>query len=333
MNPLFTSGLAVAVFLGSLVGTKFLLGHLERRAILDRPNERSSHSAPTPTGGGLAVCTAVLPAWVLIGLAGDGAAAPTLAICGLAAGLAVLSWIDDLHGLNQALRLAAQIAAVGVALAVVDPPGPYFGGLLAPPLDIAGAGLAWLWFINLYNFMDGIDSLAGMETVTVGAGLAAVAGIASIGGPVAAFGWTIAAAAAGFLWWNWHPAKIFLGDVGSVPLGFLVGWLLLTLAAHGQWEAALILPLYFVADASLTLVRRALRGERVWEAHHQHFYQQAEARGIGHDRIVRLVLVANLFLVALAVAAAMGQAVISVVGALAAVALLLVVLAKVGSEA
>ena len=143
----------------------------------------------------------------------------------------------------------------------------------------------------------------------------------------------VAAAAVGFLWWNWHPAKIFLGDVGSVPLGFLVGWLLLTLAAHGQWAAALILPLYFVADASLTLVRRALRGERVWEAHHQHFYQQAEERGMRHDQIVHLVLIANLLLVALAAAAAMGQAVVAVGSAVAVVVLLLVVLAKASPEA
>ena len=115
---------------------------LARRTILDRPNERSSHSAPTPTGGGLAVCAAVVTAWVLIGLVGDGAATPIFAICGLAAGLALVSWIDDLRGLNQALRLAAQITAVGIALAVVDPPGPYFDGLLPAPLDIAAAGLA-----------------------------------------------------------------------------------------------------------------------------------------------------------------------------------------------
>ena len=332
MNPLYTVGLAIAVFVGSLVGTKFLLGLLTRCAIFARPNERSSHSTPVPTGGGVVVCAAVFSAWALIGLGCVGTAAPVLIVCGLAAGLAIISWIDDLSGLNQAIRLITQIAAIGISLAALPAPGPFFGGVFPVSLDYAAAGLIWLWFTNLYNFMDGIDGLAGVETVTVGVGIAATAGIAGISNSIPAFGLTIAAAAAGFLWWNWCPAKVFLGDVGSVPLGFLVGWLLLSLATYGEWAAALILPLYFLTDASLTLVHRAIRGERVWQAHHEHFYQRAEDRGLRHDRIVGLIFIANLLLVVLAIVAASGQAVLAIIGAVCTVVLLLVFLAKADPE-
>jgi UDP-N-acetylmuramyl pentapeptide phosphotransferase/UDP-N-acetylglucosamine-1-phosphate transferase len=114
----------------------------------------------------------------------------------------------------------------------------------------------------------------------------------------------IAATMIGFLVWNWHPARIFLGDVGSIPLGFLLGWLLLDLAASGLWQAALILPLYYLADASLTLLRRLLRGAVIWHAHREHCYQQAVQRGRSHAAVSRAVAFTNLLLVGLAFVAA-----------------------------
>jgi UDP-N-acetylmuramyl pentapeptide phosphotransferase/UDP-N-acetylglucosamine-1-phosphate transferase len=120
---------------------------------------------------------------------------------------------------------------------------------------------------------------------------------------VAFFGLTLAAAAIGFLRWNWHPARIFLGDVGSVPLGYLLGWLLLAAATSGHWVPALLLPLYYLADATLTLLARVARRERVWQPHRSHFYQGA-ARAMGsHAPVAGAVLAADLGLVALAIAA------------------------------
>jgi UDP-N-acetylmuramyl pentapeptide phosphotransferase/UDP-N-acetylglucosamine-1-phosphate transferase len=139
--------------------------------------------------------------------------------------------------------------------------------------------------------------------------------------PVALFGASIAAAALGFLPWNWHPARLFLGDVGSVALGFLLGWLLLRLAAEGQWAAAVILPLYYLSDATLTLTRRTLRGEKPWQAHREHFYQRAVAAGLSHAAVVRAVGVANAGLIALAVMATAGCAIVALAGGCAIVAL------------
>ncbi len=133
-----------------------------------------------------------------------------------------------------------------------------------PGLDVAAAALLWLWFVNLFNFMDGIDGLAGSEAAAIGTGLVVFAGVGSGLDPgLAALSGTAAAAALGFLVWNWAPARIFLGDVGSVPCGYLLGFLLLDVAARGHWKIALILPLYFLADATLTLLRRLARGELV----------------------------------------------------------------------
>ncbi|MBO0738870.1 MAG: glycosyl transferase, partial [Alphaproteobacteria bacterium] len=161
-----------------------------------------------------------------------------------------------------------------------------------------GAGLLWVWWINLFNFMDGIDGLAASEAAAIGSGLL-LFGLcgAGAGSEPALLAAAVIGAALGFLVWNWSPARIFLGDVGSVPLGYLLGFLLLDLAGRGFWKIALILPLYFIADATITLVRRLLRGERVWKAHREHYYQQAVRYGLGHAAVVRLVITADILLI------------------------------------
>ena len=297
-------------YVASRVATGAVLEWLQRRAILDRPNRRSSHRVATPRGGGLAVSGVVLAAWALIALAHADPAPRDWVVPGLALGLVGVFWLDDLRGVSVGLRLGAQALAVGVALAVMPGLGQVFQGLLPFWLDVAATALLWVWFVNLFNFMDGIDGITGVETGFIGLGAAAVALVTGWDGAQAFYGLTLAAAALGFLAWNWHPAKVFLGDVGSVPLGFLAGWLLLGAAAAGHWAAALILPLYYLADASLTLVRRALARQRPWDAHKQHFYQRAHQGGLSHAAVATRVATANLVLLALALAslAAFGPA-------------------------
>ncbi len=303
----FTAVFFVAVLAASLVGTRLVLWLLRSRSILDLPNERSSHGVATPRGGGLAVITVLIIAWFTIGSAGSADQARTsLVLCGAALGLGIVSWIDDLKGLTVVWRLVVQAGVVAAVLIALPGGRPYLGGLLPAGLDTAAAGLLWLWFINLFNFMDGIDGLAGAETASLGAGVAVIAVVAGLGDASMLYGLTAVAAALGFLWWNWQPASIFLGDVGSVPLGLLLGWLLLDLSAHGYWTSALILPLYYLADSSITLFRRALRGATIWRAHREHFYQRAVQQGRRHGAVVGAVIVANLCLIALAALAALG---------------------------
>ena len=253
-----------------------------------------------PRGAGLAVVPVVLLAWTIFAALGE-APVRLLAIAAIAAVLAAISWRDDIGGLGAGWRfLAHAVAAILGVLALPDTQ-PVFQGLLPPLADRAAAALLWIWFINLYNFMDGIDGITGTETIVIGIGIALTAALAETPpGNGTILGLTLAAGAAGFLCWNWPPARIFLGDVGSVPLGFLTGWLLLSLAANGRWAAAIILPLYYLADATLTLLRRIARGERIWQAHRQHFYQRALAPDGDHRGVLRVIIEGNGALLVLA---------------------------------
>jgi UDP-N-acetylmuramyl pentapeptide phosphotransferase/UDP-N-acetylglucosamine-1-phosphate transferase len=294
-----TVAMPVAVFVATLWASGQARHWLGRRAILDRPVERSSHREPVPRGGGIAVVPVLVAAW--LALAGLGAAPPgTVAIAAAAAALALLSWLDDLRGLAVGLRLLGHVAAVAAGLLML-PDGAVFQGVLPPLLDRVATALLWVWFVNLFNFMDGIDGITGVEAATLGLGVALVdAGAGIAGDGSAGLALCIAAGAVAFLRWNWHKATLFLGDIGSVPLGYLLAWLLLGLAARGLWAPALILPLYYLADASLTLCRRLWRRERFWQAHRQHFYQRALAPDGDHGAVALLVLAGDALLLALA---------------------------------
>ena len=295
MNALLTAALPPFIAaLVTLVGTRLLIGALTRRQILDHPNHRSSHDRPIPRGGGLAVVAAVVAGWGAAFALGQ---APSALLWPLVAagGLAVVSFLDDLYGLGARLRLLAQSAAVALGLWGVPGHG-LFGEFLPAPVDWVVTAVIWLWFINLFNFMDGIDGISGVETVVIAGGLAGVAyalgGAAMAGLFVPAL--VVVAAAAGFLRWNWHPARIFLGDVGSVPLGYLLGWLAIAAAGLDNvggpiWTACLILPLYYFVDATVTLFRRLARGTNIFEAHREHFYQKAVMAGRRHDQVAGAV--------------------------------------------
>lgn len=334
-SPWFDGGWGLALGLAAVAaaswaGTGLMLRLLLRWRVFDRPNHRSSHDHPKPRGAGLAVIAVVLVAWIIAAVTGGQAgAAFWLGIAG-AGLLALVSWADDLKSRPASLRFGVQVAAVVLGLWALDP-APVFQGLLPLPLDRALTALLWLWFINLFNFMDGIDGITAVETVAISAGLALIAAGAPHF-PLGAFDAAVPAAAAlGFLFWNWAPSRIFLGDVGSVPLGYLLGWLLVVAAAGGFWEAALILPLYYLADATWTLLRRALRREKLWRAHREHFYQRAVQRGFSHAAVAGRIAACNAVLVALALfspLASPGQSWILLGLAVLAVGVLLFMLAR-----
>jgi UDP-N-acetylmuramyl pentapeptide phosphotransferase/UDP-N-acetylglucosamine-1-phosphate transferase len=285
---------------------------------------------PVPRGGGIAVVAAILLAWLGLVFAGV-AAASLLAVPLGALLLAAVSWGDDRRGLPPLTRLAVHCVAVALGLAMVALIGApmLLHEWLPWRLGAIAAALIWLWFINLFNFMDGIDGLAGSEAAAIGIGLVLFATIGSgRDAHLAALAAPVAAASIGFLVWNWAPARIFLGDVGSVPLGYLLGFLLLGVAADGHWKIALILPLYFLADATITLGRRLLRGERVWRPHREHFYQRAVQRGVPHAAVVRRVNAANLLLIGCGWAAENGAGLAALAVAVIAVAALLAGLAR-----
>jgi UDP-N-acetylmuramyl pentapeptide phosphotransferase/UDP-N-acetylglucosamine-1-phosphate transferase len=258
----------VAAFVVALVAALLLLTPAGRRIALDTPNERSLHARPVPRTGGLAIAAGVAASCVL---APPGAAV----ILGAALALAVVSLLDDVRGLPTLARLAAHLAAAAAVLL-------YQVGYAEPVLFVALL-LAIAWYANLYNFMDGADGLAGAMTVI---GLGAYAAAAHVAGSaaLAVLCASIAAAAAAFLAFNVPPARLFMGDVGSVPIGFLAGALGVYGWSRGDWPLWFPLLVFapFVCDATLTLLRRLLRGEKVWRAHREHYYQRLVRMGYGH---------------------------------------------------
>lgn len=294
---------ALAAGAATMVATRKVLAWLRHKQIVDLPNERSSHSLPTPRGGGLATTPVMALMLIAMGWRWDGRDCVILGIGALA--LMALSWWDDRHSLPALPRFAAHGLVIAVALLGLPPEHVVFQGLLPLVADRAVTLVAWLWFVNLYNFMDGIDGITGIETAAIGIGVALVTVIGQGFGLIAP-ALVVGAVGAAFLVYNWHPAKLFLGDSGSVPLGFVLGGLLVALALQGHLAAAIILPAYYLADATITLIRRGVNGEKIWQAHRKHFYQRAVRGGRSHATVSLLVLATNLVLIGAAVLAVQG---------------------------
>lgn len=295
------TGFAVALVLSAaLIRALFpLLG----RYALARPNARSSHSTPTPQGGGLAVVAALVIAAVLSLLLAN-LRIGTLAnwsLIGPLVLIAVLGMVDDLRPVPVVPRLLIQTLLVGTTVTLLPERIEIFTAL---PLWTEKAILimAGLWFVNLTNFMDGLDWMMVVEIVPLSAALAVLGMLGFLPQTAALFAATLCGALIGFAPFNTPVARLFLGDVGSLPIGLLTGYLLLKLAASGNLAAALLLPMYFVLDASITLLRRLGAREPIWVAHRSHFYQRATDNGFSVAEVVGNVFALNIVLIVLAIA-------------------------------
>ena len=259
---------ALVAFMITLICLRLLVSEFGRQLVLDRPNERSLHQHPVPRTGGLAIIGGLVAGY-LVGAPGFGM---TL---GLAAALSGVSFLDDIFDIRTVIRLVLHL---GAASAVVLFELRFPGWLLFVVFALAVA-----WYANLYNFMDGSDGLAGGMAV-IGFGAYAAASALSGVHPLAELCIMLAAASAAFLTRNFPPASIFMGDVGSVPLGFLAGALGLIGWNDGVWPLWFPILVFapFVCDATLTLVKRLVRRERVWQAHREHYYQRLVRMGFGH---------------------------------------------------
>ncbi len=270
MNSLWPT-LAPVLSLGMCVLVLAVLLRRTSRLPMDHPNMRSLHSAPTPRIGGLGILAGIATGFMLLGMPG------TLALAFPIAGLGLISLFDDYFNLSARIRLLTHMAASGLFLA------------LAPSLGWVGSFVVFfliVWMSNLYNFMDGANGLAGGMALF---GFATYALLAGIAGDIelATLCAIVAAAAVGFLFFNFPVARCFMGDAGSIPLGFLVaavgvlGWQ----RELWPWGMPLLLFSPFIIDASLTLLRRGVAGERVWLAHRDHYYQRLVRMGWSHRRL------------------------------------------------
>jgi Fuc2NAc and GlcNAc transferase len=292
------------ILLPSFVAAFLLTWTLRRHAVatklLDMPTARSSHSVPTPRGGGLAIVAVVLTALPWLWLQGFLSTGFFLAWLGAGMTVALVGWWDDRDHVSARWRLLVHFAAAGWAIF-------WLGGL--PQLDFFGRGIDFGWFgqllavvylawlLNLYNFMDGIDGIAGIEAITVGLGAAFLTWLALSGTGLWMAPLLLAAATAGFLVWNFPSARIFMGDAGSGYVGISLGMLSLqagVLAPELFWAWVILLGA-FIVDATFTLLRRLLRGDRVYQAHRMHAYQHAARRVGSHVPISLSVGAINLF--------------------------------------
>jgi UDP-N-acetylmuramyl pentapeptide phosphotransferase/UDP-N-acetylglucosamine-1-phosphate transferase len=307
--PTFLMLIPIAAVAAALsAGLILLLAPWLRTYALARPNARSSHIEPTPQGGGGAVIVATF-AVVWAGALMFGSTFTSSEVgqfAALTAGAALLAMagaIDDIRPLAPLPRLLLQgIAAAAVIAALPEalrlfPLLPWWG-------ERALLLLAGVWFINLTNFMDGIDLMTVAEVVPIAAAIVVLAAMGKVSWLPAMVALALGGAMLGFAPFNWPVARLFLGDVGSLPIGLVLAWLLLQVAGRGELAAALILPLYYVADATLTLLRRLAAREPVWQAHRTHFYQRALSGGYTVPAIIARVLALNLALAVLAIATA-----------------------------
>jgi UDP-N-acetylmuramyl pentapeptide phosphotransferase/UDP-N-acetylglucosamine-1-phosphate transferase len=297
---------ATAAFIASAASTRAVLYFLKRKRILDHPNERSSHAVPTPRGLGLGVIPVIVLSWLLIGVSWPSAPHEILVVCVVAIALAGLSWVDDLRNLPAAPRLLAQVVAVLIGVAAFEQPALFPATWMPPFLGHAICALLWLGLINQVNFTDGIDGNLGAMLVSVGIGLFGVTLVSSGSIAIGALALTLAGAAAAFLQLNWSPAKAFMGDVGSVPIGYLTGWLLLRTAADIDWAPVLILPMFYFVDTAATYSGMIVRGQKFWRPHKKYLYQRASP-GMSHGRIVSTIVACDVVLIALALAATGGR--------------------------
>jgi Fuc2NAc and GlcNAc transferase len=263
-----------------------------RAGLLDHPGERHSHLQPTPRGGGAGLVLALMTASLWLA-AGQAPACWTACIAPGAVVLALTGWWDDHRSLSVGLRFGVQLAvSLYLLWCAAD------AGWLQGALPVIAGGLFVLWMTNLYNFMDGSNGMAGLQGVFAGCVLA---WLFALGGdsPATLLALLLAAACAGFLPWNLGRARVFMGDVGSLTLGFSIGALLLTGVASGALAppVAWLVMLVFLTDATLTLAARVMKGERWYNPHRQHLYQRLIAHGWSHGRVAVLYQAINLALV------------------------------------
>jgi UDP-N-acetylmuramyl pentapeptide phosphotransferase/UDP-N-acetylglucosamine-1-phosphate transferase len=279
-----------------------VLRPLLARYALARPNARSSHDQPTPQGGGIAVIAATI---VVVACAV--VLAPDLVkdqrqlaiVFAAAVGLATVGVTDDVRPMAALPRLVLQAAAVGIVIAVL-PAELRVLPILPWWIERLGILVGGVWLVNLTNFMDGIDWMTVAEVVPVTAALAIFGLTGALPPEATAVALALCGAVIGFAPFNRPVARLFLGDVGSLPIGLLLGWLLIVLAGNGHLAAALLLPLYYLADATITLLRRLAIGEPVMQAHRRHYYQSAIDNGFSVDQVVGRVFLLNVGLIACA---------------------------------
>ncbi|TAE81264.1 MAG: glycosyltransferase family 4 protein [Alphaproteobacteria bacterium] len=300
----YTLLMAISAAVFAYVGVYAMRESLRFLAPPATPNARDNHRMPTPKGAGFPVIVAVIAMLTVTGAQG--------AFIGALLLLLAVSFMDDHWGVPAWGRLIVHVVAAGLITSTVQV--QFFSEYMTALQERVLLSLMLVWFINLYNFMDGIDEITCVQTSTITIGITIIALLhASVSDVLAYDALIVFAAMLGFWRFNRHPASIFLGDAGSIPLGALMGWMLLMIAQQGQWQVGLILVSYYVVDSGVTMMARLLRGKKPWEAHSQHAYQYYVRSGKTHRHTIYALGLVNLLCLGLAVSSTFEAAPVRVV--------------------
>jgi UDP-N-acetylmuramyl pentapeptide phosphotransferase/UDP-N-acetylglucosamine-1-phosphate transferase len=284
-----------------------LLKPLLDRHFLAEPNARSSHKIATPQGAGLAVMLSVLIVCVSALLLTPPWQPPSLLpVLASAVFLTLLGAFDDLHGLGISWRLIGQSLAATAIVFALPRDFQIFPDFLPLAVERVLLVLAVVWFINAVNFLDGLDWMMVAQVVPITLGVLALAAFDQVSDSIALLALALLGAVLGFAPFNKHPAKVFLGDAGSLPLGLCLAFLLIFIA-KSHFVSGVLLAFYTLADATLTLIWRAVAGESVLSAHRTHFYQRATAQGLSVPQVTARIFLLGLVLVGLAVTSALAD--------------------------
>jgi UDP-N-acetylmuramyl pentapeptide phosphotransferase/UDP-N-acetylglucosamine-1-phosphate transferase len=306
-QPALWAAMVVAVCAGLSALLILALKPLFVRYLLARPNARSSHQIATPQGAGLAVVLAVLAGSALGVLLWAPEARPSLLpVLATAVFLTILGALDDANALPVSWRLIGQTLAVLVLVLSLPEGFQVFPGLMPLVVERALIALGTVWFVNAVNFLDGLDWMTVAQVVPITLGVAALEALGAVPATIGLLALALLGATLGFAIFNKHPAQIFLGDAGSLPIGLCLAFMLI-FVAEAHLAAAFLLSLYTLADPTLTLFRRILAREQIFSAHRTHFYQRGVAQGLSVPQVTARVFLLGLLLACLAIATVLAR--------------------------
>lgn len=313
--------------------TKILIKYLPYFGLVDIPSNRRVHKIPTPRGGGLAIATVFIIGFIGFEYLAIGSLDQSSKIVPIFLLVTSVSFLDDIKSLPVFVRLVIHLICANLAIFFFLYPTPLFHHELPLLIDLVVSTIGLVAFLNIFNFLDGIDGITAVESIHLSICILMLCYLKSDiiinANLIMIISTIIFGCSIGFLMFNWHPAKIFIGDVGSIGIGFLIGLCLLLISASSErlFAASAIASLYYLADGGLTILIRLLNKEKIWQPHLKHFFQQAVKNGKTHQQVVSRIILCNFFLMLLAINALYYPA-ISIMLALLVVMITLINLAK-----
>lgn len=294
-------------FISSIILIRFLIKQLSLWGIVDKPGDRRAHTRVTPRGGGLFIVIIFTISFILFEYSSSNILRNSLKLIPIFLSIATISFLDDLKPINVFVRLIIHLCCTGLSVFLFLWPAPLFHHILPLNIDLIIAVVLFTAFLNIYNFLDGLDGMTATESTHLSITILILCilqyDIIINVNMVIFTALILLSCSISFLIFNWHPASIFLGDVGSISLGFLLGLCLLLISASSihLFISSIIAGLYYIADGGLTILLRLVNKEKIWEPHLKHFFQKAVKNGMGVQQIIKRVIICNFFLMLLAI--------------------------------